>query len=563
MNMTLHPLTLKFSGESAKFEAPFLRNYYQVSLPQLRRFLVLGALLYGCFGFLDALVMPEQKYTMWFIRFIIVGPVLLGTFGMSCSRLFERYMQPVMTCVLILAGGGIICMIAIAPVPVNYYYYAGVMLVLMWGYSFVCILFLWASFAGWVQVILYEIVAVWITPMPYDVLVSNSFFFISANILGMLACYFIEFYARRDFFLKQQLQFEREKTNQVNQELEMERENVTKMNQELEFRVKKRTEDYRIVNQELAREIAGHRHAEAALRESEERYRALVENANDIVFKTDEKGFLSFVNISTIRIIGYEEDEIIGKHYAEFVHPDMRKEAIEFFAHQLAKGIRNTYSELRIVTKDGQELWLGQNTQLILENGKIAGFQAVSRNITERKRLEKELKESEERYRELSIVDDLTQLYNSRCFYNQLQMEIDRIERHDYPLALLLLDIDDFKIFNDTYGHIAGDRVLVLLGRIIQGCLRKEDSAYRYGGEEFTIMLPMTTKEEGIVTAERIREELKQVHFSPKPGQDVYLTVSIGLAQYNKNEDIKAFVNRVDHLMYRGKRSGKNRVCCE
>jgi diguanylate cyclase (GGDEF)-like protein len=190
-------------------------------------------------------------------------------------------------------------------------------------------------------------------------------------------------------------------------------------------------------------------------------------------------------------------------------------------------------------------------------------FHAVCRDITERRRLEQELKESEERYRELSIVDDLTQLYNSRHFYTQLKMEIGRIQRREYPLTLLLLDIDDFKVYNDTHGHIEGDNVLFRLGQVIKRCLRKEDSAYRYGGEEFTIILPMTTKEEGLVTAERIREELKKENFSPNSDKEIYLTISTGLAQYKKNEDMRTFVNRADHLMYKSKKNGKDRICCE
>ena len=554
--MKLPPLTLKFSRESSKLEAPFLNDYYRVSLPHIRISLVLGALLYAAFGILDAVLMPEQKSIMWFIRFVIVCPVIFGTLLASYSKYFERYMQPLLAVVYILAGGGIICIIVIAPTPVNYSYYAGLMLVFIWGYTFIRIRFLWASLAGWVQVVLYEIAAIWISPTPFDVLLSNNFFFISANVIGMLACYSIEFYARRDFFLTQQLEIEREKVNQVNQELEE--------------RVEKRTADYQIINRALEREIAGHKQAESqreaaleALRESKERYRTLVENASDIVFRTDNNGLFTFVNVSTIRITGYEEEAIIGKHYPTFIRSDLRDEAIKFFGRQFVKKIQNTYSEYPIITKNGCEVWLGQNTQLIVEDGKVTGFQAVSRDITERKRLEKEVRDSEERYREMSIIDDLTQLYNSRHFYHQLKMEIDRLDRHEQPLTILLIDLDDFKAFNDAYGHIEGDQVLLRLGQVIKRCLRKADSAYRYGGEEFTVILPMTTCEEGIVNAERIREELKKENFSPSPGKDVYLTVSIGLAQYKKKEDIKVFVNRADHLMYQGKKNGKDRICSE
>ena len=549
MKMKLHPLTLKFSGESSKLEESFLKDYYKISLSQIRLFMILGAVLYAAFGVLDALLMPEEEIVMWIIRVIVIGPGLVGVLLLSYSELFEKHMQTILALSYTLAGTCIICMIIAAPPQVSYFYYAGLILVFMWGYTLIRLFFVWASFAGWLQVIFYEIAAVWVNPTPWNIFINNNFFFISANIVGMMSCYSIEFYARRDFFMKKQL--------------EIEQESVRRINEELEDRVKQRTIDYQIVNQALQHEVAGHKRAEKALRMSEERYRDLVESANDMVLRTDKKGCLTYANVSTIRVSGYEEEEIIGKHYLSLFRSDMQDEAANFFRDQIARGIKNTYSEYPVVRKDGSEVWLGQNTQLIFENGKVVGFQAVSRDITERRWLEEELKKSEGKYRELSIIDDLTRLYNSRHFYNQLQMELDRIERYDYPLTLLLLDLDDFKVFNDTYGHIEGDKVLFRFGQVIKRCLRKGDSAYRYGGEEFTIILPMTSQEEGSVTAERIRAELKQENFSTDPGKNVNLTVSIGLAQYKKKEDIKDFVNRVDHFMYQGKKRGKDRICFE
>jgi diguanylate cyclase (GGDEF)-like protein len=192
--------------------------------------------------------------------------------------------------------------------------------------------------------------------------------------------------------------------------------------------------------------------------------------------------------------------------------------------------------------------------------------EALTRELhesTDRKRAEEALRESEKRYRELSIVDDLTQLYNCRHFYLQLKIELDRSNRYEQPLTLLLLDLDDFKAFNDTYGHVEGDQVLRRLGQVVKKCLRETHFAFRYGGEEFTILLPMTTGRDAAVTAERIRAELKEEIFSPAPGQDVYMTVSIGLGQYKPPEDMKAFVHRVDQLMYQAKKNGKDRVCSE
>ena len=315
-----------------------------------------------------------------------------------------------------------------------------------------------------------------------------------------------------------------------------------------------------------ARDITERKRAEEALRESEERYRTLVENASDIVFRTDENGYFTFVNPSALRISGYEEGEIIGKHYKMFIRTDMFKEAITAFANQLINRTKNTYTEYPVLTKEGREVWLGQNTQLIMNEDQVTGFQAVARDITESKLVEKELNDSERRYRELSIVDDLTQLYNSRYFYHQLKLEIDRVNRYEeQPLTLLLLDLDDFKQFNDAYGHVEGDNVLTRLGQVIKICLRQTDSAYRYGGEEFTIILPMTTSKDAVITAQRIRTEFKKEKFSPAAATqgDVHVTVSIGLAQYKLQEDTKAFVNRVDQLMYQAKKNGKDRVCSE
>jgi PAS domain S-box-containing protein len=165
--------------------------------------------------------------------------------------------------------------------------------------------------------------------------------------------------------------------------------------------VEKRTIEYQIANRELQREIKDHKKAETqkkaaveALQESEKMYRALVESASDMVYRTNVDGYFTFINASAVRITGYDEKETIGKHYSVFIHPDQRESAVKFFNHQFDTMLQNTYSEYPIVTKDGRDVWLGQNTQLIVENGEVAGFQAVSRDITENKMMEKEQKVS-------------------------------------------------------------------------------------------------------------------------------------------------------------------------
>lgn len=180
--------------------------------------------------------------------------------------------------------------------------------------------------------------------------------------------------------------------------------------------------------------------------------------------------------------------------------------------------------------------------------------------IGRRKETEKALKESENRYKALSITDDLTGLYNSRHFYNQLQVEVDRSIRYDHPLSLLLLDIDDFKHYNDTYGHLEGDKVLASLGKILLGTLRSLDSGFRYGGEEFTVILPETEVKKAVTVAERIRERFEAEILSLKPDEKVRGTLSIGVSQYQPEEDCEVLARRADNALYMAKEQGKNRI---
>lgn len=184
----------------------------------------------------------------------------------------------------------------------------------------------------------------------------------------------------------------------------------------------------------------------------------------------------------------------------------------------------------------------------------------VVAGIIRRKQSEKALLESEKRYFELSITDALTGLYNSRHYHNQLKSEIERTARYNRPLSLILMDIDDFKHYNDTYGHPEGDKVLARLGEVIRGCLRKTDSAYRYGGEEFTVILPETEGENAANAGERIRKRFESQVFSPGLGEKAHKTVSIGVAEYWPEEELSTFMKRTDKAMYSAKERGKNRV---
>jgi two-component system cell cycle response regulator len=182
------------------------------------------------------------------------------------------------------------------------------------------------------------------------------------------------------------------------------------------------------------------------------------------------------------------------------------------------------------------------------------------KRVLKERELTKERVRMMEKLQRLAVTDGLTKLYNSRSFYSQLETEVDRFNRYKHPLALLLLDLDFFKEYNDNYGHLEGDKVLVRFSQIIKSCLRANDSAYRYGGEEFTVILPETAGAEARTVAQRIRSALEAERFSPENGQDVQITISIGVTEYPGDEELSTFIQRADKAMYISKQSGRNKV---
>ncbi len=298
------------------------------------------------------------------------------------------------------------------------------------------------------------------------------------------------------------------------------------------------------------------------LQKNREELQTILDTSPTMIFYKDRENKFIRVNKALAKETGLSRKEVEGKTGFE-IYPAQATTYWEDDKEIIASGKPKTGIVEPMETATGKKWVQTDKIPYRDKEGRIIGIIGFSVDITDRRRAEEALRASEQRYRELSINDDLTSLYNSRYFHNQLKMEMDRADRYGQPLTLLVLDLDDFKAFNDTYGHVEGDQVLSRLGQVVKRCLRQTDSAYRYGGEEFTILLPMTTSADGAVTAERIRMEFRDEIFSPAPGQDVHVTVSIGLGQYKPQEDMKAFVHRIDQLMYQGKKNGKDRVCSE
>jgi diguanylate cyclase (GGDEF)-like protein len=166
-----------------------------------------------------------------------------------------------------------------------------------------------------------------------------------------------------------------------------------------------------------------------------------------------------------------------------------------------------------------------------------------------------------ERMRALACTDGLTGLYNHRQFKQMFRDEMGRAVRYQKALALIMLDIDDFKKFNDTYGHPAGDNVLTTVACILRKSLRECDLAFRYGGEEFILLLPETCMEEALVAAERVRSAIERDSARSLAKVARGVTVSVGVASYPRDgSDADGLLRVVDDLLYRAKGLGKNQV---
>lgn len=316
----------------------------------------------------------------------------------------------------------------------------------------------------------------------------------------------------------------------------------------------------------VIQDITRRKMAEELLEAERTLLKSMIDTVPDRIYAKDKLGRFIVCNEAMVRrmgkttmaeIVGKSDIDLLPKELAERFHSD------EQTIIRTGTPLINSEEPLEIVDGRVTRWNLATKVPLLDKDGNRIGIVGVGREITDLKMAQEALKDSEKKYRELSIMDDLTQLYNARYFYHQLKSEIDRANRYQQPLSLMLLDLDDFKAFNDAYGHIEGDRVLMRLGRVVKNCLRQTDSAYRYGGEEFTVLLPMTNLAEGVVTAERVRTAFGREIFSPVPGKEVRLTLSIGVGRYRPLEAMRDFVHRVDLLMYSGKKNGKDRVCSE
>lgn len=260
-------------------------------------------------------------------------------------------------------------------------------------------------------------------------------------------------------------------------------------------------------------------------------------------------GYFKQLNPSWEKTLGWSQDELKAKHWFAFVHPDDRDKA-EKAVLKLTNNKSLFNLENRYLCKDGTYKWISWNAFPLKQRKLIF---AVARDFTEKKRLATKMEK-------LATTDSLTGAKNRRVFFELAQREFSRFRRYSSNLSLLVLDIDNFKAINDTYGHQAGDSALKHLVKNINTILRENDVLGRIGGEEFAILLLESTRSESYNIAERIRQTIAGsiIYWQNFP---ISFTVSLGLTIFNKENDSldKAF-NRADQAMYLAKEKGKNRV---
>ncbi|WP_373035815.1 PAS domain S-box protein [Sulfurimonas sp.] len=274
---------------------------------------------------------------------------------------------------------------------------------------------------------------------------------------------------------------------------------------------------------------------------------------NVISSSTDLDGIITEVSEAFCNLSGYSRDEFIGKKHNFLKHSDMKDETYKGMWDSLVSN-KIWHGEVKNIKKDGSVFWFNVTIVPIFNDDNIkTGYMAIREDITDKKRIE-----------ELSITDELTSLYNRRYFNDVFEKELNRAKRKNTSISLLMLDVDYFKLYNDTYGHQDGDNVLSKIGGILNDFSKRAgDFAFRLGGEEFGILFHEDSFEEADQFANNLLkavEKLKIPH--DKSLTSKFVTVSIGLVHrdVDKATILEDVYKQVDDNLYKAKELGRNRV---
>ena len=300
-----------------------------------------------------------------------------------------------------------------------------------------------------------------------------------------------------------------------------------------------------------SRDVSERKRAEEELREAEERFRSAFDDAAIGMGLVNPDGRWLQVNRSLRDMLGYSEEELLEKTFQDITHPDDLDTDLEYVRRLLAGEIQTYQMEKRYFHKDGHTVWILLSVSLVRgEEGEPLYFISQIQDITERKRMEEQL-------RHQALHDPLTNLPNRTLFVDRLGQALRRTRRkRGLKVAVLFMDLDGFKVINDSLGHEVGDRLLVAVSERLKGCLRPEDTLTRFGGDEFTVLVEeMEDPKDAVRMAERFVEELRQPFFLDE--RELFVRASIGVAlgdaSTNRPEDL---VRDADTAMYQAKEQG-------
>ncbi|SEQ34516.1 diguanylate cyclase with PAS/PAC sensor [Faunimonas pinastri] len=313
----------------------------------------------------------------------------------------------------------------------------------------------------------------------------------------------------------------------------------------------------------LARELRRRNRAELERRKADAQYRLLADHASDIIMRLDRGLFRTYVSPASLAVLGYTPEELIGGHPRALIHPD-DWQAVAGLVDSARSDAGTADTTYRIRNKQGEYIWMEGRYSYVEQD---ESFIVVLRDVSKRKAAEIKLAALNSELALLAASDGLTGLANRRRFDEALDAECRRASRHGTPLSLLLLDVDRFKLYNDRYGHQAGDTCLQQVAAAVEGCInRPGDLAARYGGEEIVVLLPGTDEAGAAHVAERVRkaiEDLGILHEGNAANGGV-VTVSIGVAGMMpvagySAENGRTLVAEADRNLYEAKRNGRNR----
>ena len=285
-----------------------------------------------------------------------------------------------------------------------------------------------------------------------------------------------------------------------------------------------------------------------------------------IISKTDKKGFITYANDKFCSISGYTREELLGKPHNIVRHPDVPKKIFK----QLWDTIESKKTFTGVVknkNKRGETYITEIKVFPIIVDDEIVEYISVRTDITAYAK-EKEddislakqnFQNERTRFQELANVaytDSLTKIFNRLKFDELAKIEFLSAEKFDLPLSIAIVDIDHFKLFNDKYGHLVGDEVLVMLAQYINDSLRNTDIFARWGGEEFVILFKSTKLEDAKLVSDKLRDGVSKLKHELAGN----ITASFGLTQYKYGDTLTKMFKRCDDALYKAKANGRDRV---